>query len=139
MPSTEGLIELRVKELNELFDVRDPSPFGHRDLDPAALEFIIGWARELPRKAPLALKVHLARLPGLADEETTLADAVHGFFRDRGAVFRRNLRNLFREGRTSLLVGLVFLVLALAASDLIALRSVGGGGGGLTGILREDW
>jgi hypothetical protein len=128
-----ALIELQVAELNELFDVMDPSPFGHRDLDPDALEFILSWAREHPRKAPLALKVHLGRLPGRADEETMLRDAVQGFFRDRAQLFRRNLRNLFRVGRTSLSIGLAFLAVAVAASDLIAMRSEGG----LAEIVRE--
>lgn len=135
-PATEAqpaLIELKIGELSEMFDVRDPSPFGHRDLDPDALEFILSWAREHPRKAPLALKVHLGRMQGRPDEEARLMEAVQGFFRDRAQVFRRNLRNLFRMGRTSMLIGLAFLAVAVAASDLIASRSEGG----LSEILRE--
>jgi len=32
-----------------LFNAIDPSPFRDKDLDPKAEEFIVGWAKELPR------------------------------------------------------------------------------------------
>lgn len=37
----------------------DASPFRERDLDPEAEAFIVGWAREAPRGATLALLVNL--------------------------------------------------------------------------------
>jgi hypothetical protein len=61
-------IEVRVAELRQLFNAIDPSPFHERDLDPKAEAFIVGWARELPRDAPLALRVHLDRACGREDE-----------------------------------------------------------------------
>jgi hypothetical protein len=48
-------IEVHVAELKQLFNAMDPSPFRERDLAPNADEFIVGWAREAPRDAPLAL------------------------------------------------------------------------------------
>ena len=41
-----GRIELRLKELNQLFDSFDPAPFHEKDLDQDAEEFIVSWARE---------------------------------------------------------------------------------------------
>ena len=49
-------IEVRVAELRQLFNAIDPSPFRERDLDPNAEQFIVDWARDLPRDAPLALR-----------------------------------------------------------------------------------
>ena len=42
-------IEVRVAELRQLFNAIDPSPFRERDLDPNAEQFIVDWARDLPR------------------------------------------------------------------------------------------
>ena len=46
-------IEVRLRELAQLFNLMDPSPFVDRDLDAAAEEFIVSWARELPHKGEL--------------------------------------------------------------------------------------
>jgi hypothetical protein len=57
IPPKCAVIEVHVGELKQLFDAIDPSPFRDRDLDPKAEEFIVGWARDLPRDASLALVV----------------------------------------------------------------------------------
>ena len=46
-------IELRVRDVAQLFHTLDPFPFHERDLDKDAEEFIVGWARELPAEAPV--------------------------------------------------------------------------------------
>jgi len=113
------VIEVRVGELRQLFNAIDPSPFRERDLDPRADEFIVEWARDLPREAPLALRVHLERAAGRVDEATLLGDAIHQYFKARAASSRRTLRELFRRGRISLLIALAFLAASLALGDLI--------------------
>ena len=119
MAPGSGVIEVRVAELRQLFNSIDPSPFRERDLDPRAEAFIVDWARELPHDAPLALLVHLERACGPADEAAMLADAIHEYFAQRALGSRRQLRELFRRGRISLAIAVVFLAVALAASDLI--------------------
>jgi hypothetical protein len=115
-----GDIEVHVGELRQLFDAMDPSPFQNRDLDPTAAEYVVGWARELPRDASLALLVHLDRSAGLADETALLGDAIRQFFSGRSTAARRRLRLLFHSGRISLAIGLAFLVLAFVMSQLVA-------------------
>ena len=113
------VIEVRVAELRQLFNAIDPSPFRERDLDPRAEEFIVEWARDLPRTASLALRVHLERAAGRVDEAALLGQAIHQYFEQRAAASRRSLRDLFRRGRISLLIALVFLGGSLALSDFI--------------------
>jgi hypothetical protein len=120
VPPTCERIEVRVAELKQLFNAIDPSPFRERDLDPAAEEFIVSWAREAPRDAPLALVVYLDRPAGLPEEPAILREAVHAFFRHRAESDRLRLRRLLRIGRTSLMIGLVFLAVCVAAGDLVA-------------------
>lgn len=114
------VIEVHVGELKQLFDAIDPSPFRDRDLDPKAAEFIVGWAKDLPRDASLALVVDLDREAGLADEAAVLRDAIHEFFRHRAEAYRQRLRELFRVGRTSLAIGLLALAGAIALGDFLA-------------------
>src|SRR3954470_15494436 len=92
-------IEVHVAELKQLFNAMDPSPFRERDLDPNAEEFIVGWAREAPRDARLAMLVHLDRDAGLPQEPVALRDAIREFFGHRSTVTMRRLRELLRRGR----------------------------------------
>jgi hypothetical protein len=129
------IIEVHLAELRQLFNAMDPSPFNDRDLDPSAEEFIVSWSRELPRDARLGLLVHLDRPAGLASEAAILSDAIHQFFSERSNATRRQLRQLFRRGRTSLVIGLTFLGASLGFSQLLAHWV---NLGGVVDILRES-
>lgn len=120
LPPKCALIQVHVAELKQLFNSIDPSPFRNKDLDPKAEEFIVGWAKDMPRDAPLGLVVDLDRPAGLPDEAAVLRDAIHEFFQQRADAFRRRLRELFRVGRTSLLIGLIALAAAIAVGDFLA-------------------
>ena len=135
IPPKCEIIEIRLAELNQIFNRMDPSPFQDKDLDPKAEEFIVGWAREVSRNAPLALSVHLDRTEGLREEAEVLRKSIQEFFSNRALVSRRKLRQLFRVGRTSLVVGLVFLAACVVGGDLIANAM---SGNRLGEILRES-
>lgn len=133
--SSARVIEVRVAELRQLFNEMDPAPFRSRDLDPNAEDFIVAWSRELPRDGALALRVHLDRSPGRADEAAMLRDAIHDYFDGRQIAARQRLRALFRRGRISLVIGLAFLGAAIAVSRLLdALYP----GSGLLSVVRES-
>jgi hypothetical protein len=118
-PRDARIIEVRVAELRQLFDSLDPSPFQERDLDSKAAEYIVSWARELPRNARLALLVHLERTAGLPNEAILLRDAIDRFFRGRATAARLRLRQLFRVGRVSAAVGVGFLVTAFVVIQVV--------------------
>ena len=101
-------IELRLRELAQLFNSMDPSPFVDRDLDQNAEEFILGWAQELPAGREFELVVHLAVAPP-ADRAAGAEDAVQRYFASRAEMKGRELRQLLRRGRLSLLAGMLFL------------------------------
>src|SRR4051794_22075776 len=120
LPPKCAVIEVHVAELKQLFNSIDPSPFRNKDLDPKAEEFIVGWAKDMPLEAPLGLVVDLDRPAGLPDEATVLRGAIHEFFLQRALAFRRRLRELFRVGRTSLVIGIIVLAAAIALGDFLA-------------------
>ncbi len=120
IPPKCQVIEVHVRELNQLFNAMDPAPFRERDIDPDAEEFIVDWAREIPAHMPLALLVHLDRRAGLPEEPAILRDAIREFFSQRAQASRRRLRELFRRGRTSLVIGITFLAVSLLLGDILA-------------------
>jgi hypothetical protein len=107
-----------VSELKQLFNAIDPSPFRERDLDPNAEEFITDWAKETSLSATFGLAVYLDRPAGLPNESNELGEAIRGFFRHRAQLSRHRLRELFRRGRTSLVIGVCALAVSVAAGNL---------------------
>ena len=118
-------IEVRLRELAQLFNSLDPSPFIDRDLDADAEEFIVGWARELPHHGELELVIHLATPPE-PERPGGVEAAVRHYFASRAELKRRELRLLLRRGRISLLIGLLFLAACFGLGT--ALRAVLPGG-----------
>ena len=136
VPQQCQVIEVRVAELRQLFNAIDPSPFRERDLDPRAEEFIVDWARDLPVDKPWALMVHLDRPAGRGDEAVALRDAIHEYFAQRVLAAKRRLRELFRRGRISLVIALVFLTASIAIGDALANYL---GEGRLGEVIREGF
>lgn len=110
-------IEVRLRELSQLFNSMDPSPFIDRDLDADAEEFIVSWAREMPHKAELELVIHLGTRPE-PDRAAGTEEAVRHYFVSRADVKHRELRLLLRRGRASLLIALVFLAGCFGLSEV---------------------
>lgn len=135
LPTRCQVIEVHVGELNQLYNAMDPAPFRERDLDPNAEAFIVGWARELREDLPLALAVHLDREPGTDEAASALKGAVRVFFSDRATVTRQRLRLLFKNGRISLVIGLVFLAASVLVGDTIAAALPEGR---FAGVIRES-
>ena len=113
------MIELELRDLAQLFNSMDPSPFHERDLDPKAEEFIVGWANDYPRGTPLELIVHLSQAPRDPARVAMVEPAIQGYFAELVQVTRRELRTLFSIGRASLLIGLAFLAACTVASRLV--------------------
>jgi hypothetical protein len=111
------LIELRLSSAEQLFDMRDPSPFLERDLDPDAEDYLLGCAREVPPRAPIKILIHAPKGSGVSHD--VIAPAIAHFFGYRRWAAHLRLRELFRQGRMSLLIGVLFLVFCLTLSGLI--------------------
>lgn len=112
-------IELNLRDVNQLFNTMDPSPFNERDLDDDAEEFIVSWAREFPLNEPIVLVVHLATFRDGEDAQLLITEAVHHYFSYRVEHTRREFHHLMRDGRKSLGIGLVFLAACLSISKLL--------------------
>jgi len=102
-------IEIKVREIGRLFHALDPLPFRERDLDSAVEDYVVGWARELPGDQSIEIIVHLPREEADRDEAGEIADAIHNYFAYRSQVTQSELKELFRIGRASVLIGVTVL------------------------------
>jgi hypothetical protein len=59
-------ISVKLRDMNQLFNSMDPSPFIEKDLDDDAEEFIVSWAQEFSPNAPLKLRIYLEFAKGFA-------------------------------------------------------------------------
>lgn len=126
-------IELNLRDLNQLFNSLDPSPFIERDLNDDAEEFIVSWAQEFPPTELVRLRIHLDQWPA-EDPQELIRQAVHSYFAHRAKLTAMEFRRLIRLGRTSLIIGLVFLV-----ACLLVIRTLPTGQAGpWAGVLRES-
>jgi hypothetical protein len=114
----EGVVELRLERISQLFDSFDPFPLPTRDLSPAAEAFIVDWARELPRDASFRLRLHVSYWD-LDAETDQIRLAISKHFSARAESKRRDRNELLRIGRRSLAIGLATLALGIALQQLI--------------------
>lgn len=121
-------LELRVRELSQLFNSLDPTPFLNKDLDQACEAFIENWARSLPHDSHLHLTIHVAQLAEGSAASGLVADAIHNHFGYKIDLARGELRQLLYHGRLSLAIGLAFVTVCLLLAEAIASLSPGPGG-----------
>ena len=124
-PASHHRIELRLRELSQLFNSMDPTPFHHKDLDPNAEEFIESWALEFPPESRFHITIHLERWPPEGDPTALVTEAVHNYFGYKGELARRELNQLLKHGRMSLVIGVSFLAVCLLIADVTARLATG--------------
>lgn len=114
--TTEARIDLRLRTVGQLFNTLDPSPFREQDLDAEAEEYIAESAAELPRDATLVIAVHLPPEEYGAARDMGLAHVIRGYFAGRELREASLRRELFRDGRIALFIGLCILSACLFLS-----------------------
>jgi hypothetical protein len=135
MPPKCEVIEVHVPSVDVLFNAIDPSPLIEKDLDPRVEEFILSWARSARRDVPLGLLIFVDR-SAVSDEPLSVPNAIRAYFLERSASTGRRLSQLFRVGRTSLVVGLVAVAVAVAIGSMVE-NALKGSHFGL--LLRESF
>ncbi|WP_309646503.1 hypothetical protein [Phenylobacterium sp.] len=123
----EGPIQLRIREVGQIFHSLDPLPFRERDLDAGVEEYILGWAGELAADHEISILIHLPAAEARGTEATHIEEAMRNYFAYRSQVIGWDLRDLFRNGRASLVIGLIVLAACIVL------------GRGLSGVLGTGY
>ena len=118
-PAPIHRLALRVREIAQLFNSMDPTPFLSKDLDPEAEDFIETWASGFAPSNRFHITIHLEQWPSDGDPSEMLTGAIHNHFAYKAERARSALKHFLRQGRMSLVIGLVFVSLCLFAADAI--------------------
>lgn len=112
-------LDLRVRELRQLFNSLDPTPFLNKDLDRACEAFIENWALSLPHDCHLHLTIHVEEPAAAKEAGELVADAIHNYYGYKIGLVRGELSQLMRVGRLSLAIGLLFVAACLLLAEAI--------------------
>jgi hypothetical protein len=136
-----GVIEIRLKSVNQLFNSFDPSPFQERDIDDDAEEFIVGSALEARRVENFRIVFQMPGEECESEEARGLASAVATHFDYRVRVKKRELSELFRSGRLYLAVGLSIFAFCTLLAQLLRQSYPGNAlaGGVEQGLIIIGW
>ncbi|MDZ8053728.1 MAG: hypothetical protein RMX68_027010 [Aulosira sp. ZfuVER01] len=118
------LIEIRLGNISQIFNSFDPSPFLEKDLDEDAESYIVQSVSEFQLKTPLKLVFYL---PQQFHEKAMqiLPEAIHNYFDYKKNNAATELRLVLRQGRLSLMIGLLFLGVCISVSKLVMLLGNG--------------
>ena len=132
-PKHSGIIELELRDMSQLFNSMDPSPIENKDLNNGVEEFIVSWSEEYRPDQALTLRIYLEEWPA-QDPTNVVRNSIHNYFAYRANLNRLAFRRLMRRGRTSLVIGLLFLAACLITSKVL----LGDLRGTWAGIIRES-
>lgn len=118
------LIEIRLREVRQLFHTFDPAPFREKDLDEAAEAYLIEACREAGPRRSLRLIVYLPTAQAQSEDARSLPDAVHNYFAYRERQARADILRLLRYGGVSLAIGVMFLIACLALRRAVVFRAL---------------
>ena len=111
------LIEINLRQIGQLYNSFDPSPFHEKELDNEADRYIFSAAREIGADKPMKLVIYLPSEASASAEAKSVEQSIRGHFVYRLQTARRDLRHELQRGRISLAIGLAFLAVCVAARE----------------------
>ena len=108
-----GRIEMKLRKVSQLFDTLDPSPFRETDLAIQAEEYIVDRALEFSDRVHIEIVIYQPPDELRKTNVSDIAAAVRYYFGLRSQAVSRELSELFKTGRLSLVVGMVILFICL--------------------------
>lgn len=119
LPNHVEIVEIKIKELNQLFNSLDPSPFLEKDLDDDAVEYITTSFSEYPLKTKIRIIIHMPKKNKGKFNEESVRDAIRNFFVYKHMIEDNNIKIKIGEGRKILFIGLGFLITCLSLGEAI--------------------
>lgn len=109
-------IEVSLNDPSQLFE--PPGPFGGRSvLHHQLFERIVAQAGLAPRGRPL--QIVLRSESAVVAREQDIREAFHNSVTSRDEADRQEIRQVLRDGRQALLIGMTFLVVATAIGEVL--------------------
>jgi len=112
-------IEIKIKNINQLFNSLDPSPFLEKDLDDDAFEYIVSSVSEHPLKIKQKIIIYLPQSHRKKISEIEIKRAIHNFFEYKIILAERGIKLKLKEGQFSFIIGITFLVTCMMLSEYV--------------------
>jgi hypothetical protein len=132
----EALVEVRLANVERIFDTRDPAPFRGRALDPGFIEYLVEAARDCAAVGRIRIVIRLAEpsAPGQVEQ------AVRGHFQGALERSQRRRREQVRIGWIALAVAALGVILLNGLGEVVAGQVAGTLGSGLReAIVISGW
>lgn len=126
-------IEVRVKNSQQLFDVRDPAPFRERDLDDDFAEYIFASAREFSISTPLKIVIYIQEPESQGLSKESIREAIHSYLAYQIDLRQWDLKTFIKRAQLFLFIGFVILILCLSLAQSLNVPSPPG----IIGVLHE--
>jgi len=117
------LIEIKLSSIMQIFNSFDPAPFHEKEIDTGAEHYIIDAVKDFPAKTEFRIVIYLPKEIAESEQAKKIKPAIHHHFTYRMMSSERKFREHFRYGRSTLLIGLSFLTIALLARQIISTMS----------------
>lgn len=114
-------IDVSFRDFKQLYDGRDPSPFYERDLDEDLARYLVMSCEEIGREQDIKIVMKEDEPSQKTKHKDDFVHALHRYFEHEVRATENELKHLFKQGRSSLIFGLVFLILCVS----LAVKFVG--------------
>lgn len=118
----KSIIEIKVSSLEDMFDEHDPSPYMIRDLDSSITDYIMACVLEINPEFVGKIRVYTEDFFDL-DKQDIFSKSIKDFFELKSHMETVQLKQVFKRGLISLMIGLGFLLSAIMASIYIQSKS----------------
>jgi hypothetical protein len=105
--TADSVIEIRLRELGQLFNTFEPSPFHEGILAPDAETYLLQRVKDLPKNQPVRIVLHLPAAEAAQHSSADIAAALASHFGDRAIAESKEIRELFRNGRRAAAIAFV--------------------------------
>lgn len=126
-------IEVRVRDIQQLFDQRDPAPFRERELSDDFVRYIVSSAREFSLSTPLKLVIYVEGKEYQALTPEEIKEAIYSYFAYQTELQSRELREFMKRSQYFLFMGMLVLISCIGLAQGIEMKD----SPRLWGVLRE--
>jgi len=132
----EPCVDVRIVNIEQLFDNRDPAPFRERDLDPDLVEYLLAAGEDLGSHATFRMVFWLEK-PCQPGEIEAAVRAHFAYELDR---LERRRRRQRRTGQIALLLGGTLIIALLSLAQVVGRAVPGSIGAALReGLVISSW
>jgi len=104
----QQIIEIKVNEAQQLFDMRDPAPFREKDLDDNFRGYLEAYLDEISTRYPLKIRIYITKRSAKISK-AVIEQAVHDYFKYQIEIKQGQLRKNLKTAQLFLGIGISIL------------------------------